>query len=86
MEEHTKAIRIFERLLLLKPVKEEIYHSLGVSYGRENRLALAHYNFGIYFKILGERNKAKFHFQKAEDLCLEGIPCWEGRSARRWRI
>jgi predicted Zn-dependent protease len=68
MEEHAKAIRIFERLLLLKPVKDEIYHYLGVSYGRENRLALAHYNFGIYFKTLGERSKAKFHFQKAEDL------------------
>ncbi|RJR33262.1 MAG: hypothetical protein C4576_28380 [Desulfobacteraceae bacterium] len=66
MEEHTKAIRIFERLLLLKPVKDEIYHSLGVSYGRENRLGLAHYNFGIYFKKLGEKSKAMFHFQKAE--------------------
>jgi beta-barrel assembly-enhancing protease len=68
LEENAKAIRIFERLLLMKPVKDDIYHSLGVSYGRENRLALAHYNFGIYFKRLGERKKAFFHFQKAEDL------------------
>lgn len=68
IEEHSKAIRIFERLLLLKPVKDETYYNLGVSYGRENRLALAHYNFGIYFKRLGERNKAMFHFHKAEDL------------------
>ncbi|PKN64447.1 MAG: hypothetical protein CVU57_14520 [Deltaproteobacteria bacterium HGW-Deltaproteobacteria-15] len=66
MEDHTQAIRIFERLLLLKPVKDEIYYNLGVSYGRENRLALAHYNFGIYFKRLGEKSKATFHFQKAE--------------------
>lgn len=66
MEEHTKAIRIFERLLLLNPVKDEIYYNLGVSYGRENRLALAHYNFGIYFKKQGEKSKAMFHFQKAE--------------------
>jgi predicted Zn-dependent protease len=68
MEEHTKAIRILERLLLLKPAKDEIYYNLGVSYGRENRLALAHYNFGIYFKKLGEKSKAVFHFQKAESL------------------
>jgi beta-barrel assembly-enhancing protease len=68
VEDHTKAIRVFERLLLMKPVKDEVYYNLGVSYGRENRLPLAHYNFGIYFKRLGERNKAKFHFQKAEDL------------------
>ncbi len=68
MEEHGKAIRMFERLLLLRPVKDEVYYNLGVSYGRENRLALAHYNFGIFFKRQGERNKARFHFQKAEDL------------------
>jgi predicted Zn-dependent protease len=78
MEEHGKAIRMFERLLLLNPVKDEIYYNLGVSYGRENRLALAHYNFGIYFKKLGERNKARFHFQKAQDLS-KGDPVLTGK-------
>ena len=33
---------------------------------RLGRLARAHYNFGIYFKRLGERDKALFHFQKAQ--------------------
>jgi beta-barrel assembly-enhancing protease len=78
MEEDQKAIRIFERLLLMRPVKIEIYHSLGVSYGRENRLALAHYNFGLYFKRLGQRNKARFHFQKAEELS-RGDPVLGGK-------
>lgn len=68
MEEHDRAIRLYERLLLMKPVKDEVYYDLGVSYGRENRLALAHYNFGVYFKRTGERRKAMFHFEKAEDL------------------
>jgi predicted Zn-dependent protease len=68
LEEHSQAIRLYERLLLMKPVKDEVYYDLGVSYGRENRLALAHYNFGLFFKHTGERKKATFHFQKAEEL------------------
>jgi beta-barrel assembly-enhancing protease len=62
----------------MRPVKDEIYHSLGVSYGRENRLGLAHYNFGLYFKRLGQGNKAKFHFQKAEELS-RGDPVLSGK-------
>jgi beta-barrel assembly-enhancing protease len=68
LEEHAQAIRLYERLLLMKPVKDEVYYDLGVSYGRENRLALAHYHFGVYFKHIGERRKAAFHFQKAQEL------------------
>jgi len=41
---------------------------LGLCYGRENKLALAHYNFGRYFKMLGQIRKAQFHFQKAKGL------------------
>jgi predicted Zn-dependent protease len=68
LDDHVQAIRLYERLLLMKPIKDEVYYDLGVSYGRENRLALAHYNFGIFFKRTGERKKATFHFQKAEEL------------------
>ena len=67
MENYSGAIRLYERLLLMKPLNDEIYHNLGVCYGRENRLALAHYHFGIYFKRMGETKKARFHFQKAEE-------------------
>jgi predicted Zn-dependent protease len=68
MEEYGKAIPIFEKLASMEPVKNEIFYNLGVSYGRSNRLALAHYNFGIYFKNVGKIGKALYHFQKAEDL------------------
>ena len=68
LEQYEKAIRIFKRLTSLKPVKNEVYYHLGISYGRLNRLALAHYNLGIYSKSLGEMQDAKFHFQKAKDL------------------
>jgi hypothetical protein len=37
-----------------------------LSYGRQNKLALAHYYFGLYFKNLGELEKARFHFQTAD--------------------
>ena len=68
MEEYSKAIPIFEKLTSMKPVKNDVYYNLGVSYGRLNRLAPAHYNFGIYFKNIRKIDKALFHFQKAEDL------------------
>jgi len=68
LEQYDKAIRIYERLISMKPVKNEVYYNLGLSYGRQGKLALAHYYFGIYFKRQGERAKARFHFEKAQEL------------------
>jgi predicted Zn-dependent protease len=66
LESYGEAIRIYERLAVMEPVKAEVFYNLGLSYGRLNRLALAHYYFGLYFKKLGEWEKARFHFQTAE--------------------
>ena len=77
-EEFQKASRLYERLTLMEPVKDEVYYNLGVSYGRQERLAIAHYNFGIYFKRLKKIRKARFHFQKAEDLAKDD-PALRGR-------
>jgi tetratricopeptide (TPR) repeat protein len=66
--QHRRAIALFERLAAFAPVKKEVYYHLGLSYGRLNRLALAHYHFGIYFRESGKRDKAEFHFRKAEGL------------------
>ena len=63
-----KAIPIFRRLSYLKPVRFDVYYHLGLCYGRENKLALAHYNFGRYFRVIGQIRKAQFHFQKAKGL------------------
>ena len=63
-----KALRVFKKLSYLKPVRNNVYYHLGVCYGRDNQLALAHYNFGIYFKNSGRFQKAMFHFQKAKKL------------------
>jgi predicted Zn-dependent protease len=63
-----EALRLFEKLSYLPPVRNDVFYHLGLLYGRENRLALAHYNFGVYFKNVGEFNKAQFHLKKARDL------------------
>jgi len=68
LEEYGEAIRIYERLAAMEPVKNEVFYNLGLSYGRQNKLALAHYYFGLYFKNLGEMEKARFHFQTADNL------------------
>ena len=66
-----KALRIFEKLSYLPPVKNDVYYHLGVCYGRDKQLALAHYNFGVYFKNMGQFKKAMFHFNKAKELAAE---------------
>ena len=68
LEKYERAIQLFKKLTYLKPVDNEVYYHLGLSYGRHNRLALAHYNFGIYFGNLRQIQKASFHFQKADSL------------------
>jgi beta-barrel assembly-enhancing protease len=68
LEDYRKSIVFLERLASMKPVKDEVYYHLGMSYGREEKLAQAHYNFGVYFKKSGVVDKARFHFQKAEEL------------------
>jgi len=65
---NSEALRLFEKLSYLPPVRNDVYYHLGLLYGREKRLALAHYNFGFYFKRLGQPQKAQFHFRKAKEL------------------
>ncbi|MBW2708434.1 MAG: M48 family metalloprotease [Deltaproteobacteria bacterium] len=72
-----KALRIFKKLSYLNPVKNGVYYHLGVCYGREKQLALAHYNFGVYFKKLGRFQKAMFHFRKAKKLASENAALLE---------
>ena len=69
LKKYEKAIRLYERLVIMNAANEQVFYNLGVSYGKEGKLALAHYNFGIYFKRLGRKEKAIFHFQKAAVLC-----------------
>lgn len=67
MEEYARADRIFERLVSMEPVQDEVFYHYGVSLGRQERYGLAHYYFGIYFKKQNNMQKAEFHFQKARE-------------------
>ncbi|MFP4036660.1 MAG: M48 family metalloprotease [Desulfobacteraceae bacterium] len=64
---YREALRLLERIASNEPVRDQVYHSLGVCYGRLDRLGWAHYNFGLYFKKTGEPSKARFHFGKARE-------------------
>jgi tetratricopeptide (TPR) repeat protein len=68
MEAYARAARIYERLLSMEPVREDVSYNLGLCYGRMDRLPLAHYHFGVFFKKTGKPDKARFHFEKAEEL------------------
>jgi predicted Zn-dependent protease len=68
LESYDRAARIYERLLTMEPVRDDVHHNLGICYGRMDRLALAHYQFGLFFQKTGRRDKARFHFDKAEAL------------------
>ena len=71
MGREDKALPLFEKLSYLRPIRVEVFYHLGLLHGRANRLGLAHYNFGVYFKLTGRMNKAMFHFQKAKKLSKE---------------
>ena len=68
LERYDQASRIYERLTFLPPVKNRVYYNLGLVYGRQDKLAVAHYNLGIYFSKLRRKEKALFHFKKAQEL------------------
>jgi len=69
LERYVQASRIYERLTFLPPVKDMVYYNLGLVYGRQgNKLALAHYNLGIYSNKLRKKEDALFHFKKAKEL------------------
>jgi tetratricopeptide (TPR) repeat protein len=68
LEQYDKAIRLYEQLRTREPVEGEVFYNLGLCYGRMNRLALAHYYFGLSFKRAGTLPKARFHFEKAQEL------------------
>jgi predicted Zn-dependent protease len=64
---------IYERLTFLSPVKDRVYYNLGLVYGRQGNLDLAHYNLGVYFAKLNDREQALFHFNKAKELAVSKL-------------
>jgi predicted Zn-dependent protease len=77
LEEYSKAAEIYERLTFMEPVKDQLFYELGMTYGRQDKLGLAHYNFGIYFKRINRMQESRFHFQKAMELAGNDIALQE---------
>jgi predicted Zn-dependent protease len=77
LEEYSKAAEIYERLAFMEPVKDQLFYELGMTYGRQDKLGLAHYNFGIYFRRINRMEESKFHFQKAMELAGNDIALQE---------
>jgi predicted Zn-dependent protease len=73
LEEYSKAAEIYERLAFMEPAKDQVFYELGMTYGRQDKLVLAHYNFGIYFKRINKMGESMFHFQKAMELAGNDI-------------
>ena len=51
----------------MDPVKDTVYYNLGVVLGRQDKLGLAHYNFGLFSEREGNIKEARFHFEKAKE-------------------
>ena len=68
LEDYSKATVFYERLVSIKPVKDEVFYNLGVCYGRQGKLAVAHYNTGRYFQRTFDFHTARYHFLKADQL------------------
>jgi predicted Zn-dependent protease len=68
LEDYSKATVFYERLVSMRPVKDEVFYNLGVCYGRQEKLAVAHYNTGLYFQRTFDFQKARYHFLKADQL------------------
>jgi predicted Zn-dependent protease len=64
--EYNKAISIYEKLKLIEPVEDDIFYNLGYSYGKQNQLGLAHYNFGLFYERIKNNKEAHFHFREAK--------------------
>ena len=62
LEDYSKATVFYERLVSMRPVKDEVFYNLGVCYGRQEKLALAHYNTGLFFQRTFNFQKARYHF------------------------
>jgi predicted Zn-dependent protease len=78
MEKYPKAADTYERIIALGKANDDTYYQLGIAYGRQDKLGLAHYYFGVHFKRLGQPDKAKFHFEKALEFA-KGDPALRSR-------
>jgi predicted Zn-dependent protease len=69
-----KALPLFLEVRKEMPEFIDVYHNLGLVYGRMDQKGLSHLYFGKHFKLRGEKNNALLHLRKASDFLEKGSP------------
>jgi predicted Zn-dependent protease len=69
-----RALPLFLGVRKEMPEFIDVYHNLGLVYGRMDQKGLSHLYFGKHFKLRGEKNNALLHFRKASDFLEKGSP------------
>lgn len=63
--DYDAALDLYGRLEKKKIDDVDIYHNMGMIYGRTNRPGESHYYFGIFFREKKRKDSALFHFRSA---------------------
>ncbi len=61
----TRAVEEFNAYLKKNPKEAEVHRLLGSTYGRQEKLGMAHYHLGKYNQMTGRWKTARVHLQKA---------------------
>ena len=69
-----RALELYEKVLDLDPTSSDGLYRAGLLYGQKGDLARAHLHTGLYFQLEGQRQKAYFHFRKAEENAASAPP------------
>jgi len=59
------ALDVYRQIASRRPDQEEMLYALAMAYGKAKQPADSHYYFGLYFKKIGKKDTALFHFQAA---------------------
>ncbi len=71
MGKRDEALDHLLKIEALAPMFPEVDYQLGIIYGQENRLALAHYHLGRYYELKQNWKLAIMHYKKAKGYTLD---------------
>ncbi len=66
------AQKLLEKLKHIDRDDLEVYQYLGLAYGRDGQLSLAHEYYAVYFERSGDLRNARYHYDKALEYAQDG--------------
>jgi len=72
MENNADALDAFRRLEIQNPRYRKLFYHMGRVYNRMGKHCMSHYCLGEHFRLMGDRNMEKFHFDQVEQLQKQG--------------